>query len=92
MSCTSRTVKSHPIFLPKDFSFIKKGALLVERIIRWVLAEERQPTDSGYYTVATATKTQSKKYYWNGSYWVTPGHNPARGVYAWREEVEKNDA
>ena len=58
----------------------------------WVLTSERQPAERGYYHVATAKKVQPKKYFWNGAYWVTPGHSPTSAVYSWFDEEVKNDA
>lgn len=57
----------------------------MREIIRWVLTSERQPAKRGYYTVAGAKSVKKKQYYWNGEYWVTPGHCPATGIYSWME-------
>ena len=59
--------------------------------VRWILTDERQPSKRGYYFVATAKSTREKSYYWNGDYWVTPGHCPAKGIYSWREEDWDDD-
>lgn len=60
---------------------------------RWVLTSERQPDKSGHYEVCRAKGGPLHGYFWNGSYWVTPGHNPTDAVYSWFEldEEDKKD-
>lgn len=52
---------------------------------RWVLVSDRQPEKPGKYEICRAKGGPLPGYLWNGSYWVTPGHNPTDAVYSWFE-------
>ena len=58
---------------------------------KWVVASERQPDKPGHYTICRAKGFPHRNYYWNGSYWVTPGHSPTEAVYSWLDETEGAD-
>lgn len=55
----------------------------------YVPAEEEEPIERGEYEVL---RRQGKyhmyydTYTWNGNYWVTKGHNPAKGIIAWKKK------
>ena len=55
----------------------------------WVLTSERQPEKPGHYQICKAKGNPISGYYWNGGYWVTPGHNPTESVYSWLDEGRK---
>ena len=54
---------------------------------KWINCGERNPEKYGKYRVLCTKRGQKTEdeYLWNGSYWVTPGGNPSKGVEAWAE-------
>ncbi len=57
----------------------------------WIYAEDRQPKKRGKYRIMRRTGTSSYEYFWNGTYWVTGGGNPAQSVYLWFDEEGDED-
>ena len=55
---------------------------------KWISCEERNPEEYGKYRVLCVKRGQRTEddYLWNGSYWVTPGGSPSKGVEAWAEK------
>ena len=55
---------------------------------KWISCEERNPEEYGKYRVLCIKRGQRTEddYLWNGSYWVTPGGSPSKGVEAWAEK------
>ena len=52
--------------------------------------EQKQPPAPGWYRVvrgAPGPRMKADAYYWNGSYWVTPGGSPSRAVIMWCGEA-----
>lgn len=47
------------------------------------------PEKRGYYSVICTIRNHlwvCHRYFWNGGYWVTPGHSPAHNVKRYLEE------
>ena len=60
---------------------------------QWILTEDRQPTAPGDYLVKRrrGLRVYDDHLYWNGGYWITPGHSPTTAVHAWWDESEKDE-